>query len=349
MLRRLGLPLAAAVLAWTPLPPAFVERVYATIWYPRVQPVLTAASNTVAFAWLDPLALLTIGVVVATLIRTWRRAAGGVVRRSAGVVVLIAQVAAALYLVFLLAWGLNYRRLPPAERLAVSRERVTPERLERLGRASLVRVNELYERSRSLDRLGGEPLIADLAPAFAAAERALGSGWHTAPGRPKHSLVARFFPLAGVDGMINPFGLEVILNPEVLPFERPFVLAHEWAHLAGHAPESEASFVAFFTCLRGSRDAQYSGWLDLLLHALRAVPLASRQALLADLADGPRADIRAIQTRLRRAQPVVHRVSWTLYDQYLRANRIESGVRNYDEVVTLVLGSRFTEGVITQD
>ena len=348
-MRRLGLPLAAVVLAWAPLPPASVERIYATIWYPSVQPVLTGASNTVAFAWLDPLAVLTVGVVVAALIRTWRGAAGGVPRRTVEVVLLVVQTAAALYLVFLLAWGLNYHRVPPAERLAVSRERVTPERLERLGRVGLVRVNELYERGRSLDRLGGEPLIADLAPAFAAAERALGSGWHAAPGRPKHSLVAWFFPLAGVDGMINPFGLEVILNPEVLPFERPFVLAHEWAHLAGHAPESEASFVAFLTCLRGSRDARYSGWLDLLLHALRALPLASRQALLANLADGPRADIRAIQTRLRRAQPVVHRVSWKLYDEYLRANRVESGVRNYDEVVTLVLGSRFTEGVLDKD
>jgi uncharacterized protein DUF3810 len=346
LVRRLGFPVAAAVLAWTPLPPASVERVYATIWYPRVQPVLTGASNAVAFAWLDPIALLTVGVVVVMLIRSWRRAAGGILRRTIGVVLLIAQVLAALYLVFLLIWGLNYRRPPPDARLAVSGERVTPARLERLGRASLLRVNELYDRGRRLDRLDGEPLIADLGPAFADAERALGSGWHAAPGRPKHSLVARFFPLAGVDGMINPFGLEVILNPEVLPFERPFVLAHEWAHLAGHAPEGEASFVAFVTCWRGSRDAQYSGWLDLLLHALRAVPLASRQALLANLADGPRADIRAIQTRLRRAQPVVHRVSWKMYDQYLRANRVESGVRSYDEVVALVLGSRFTEGVL---
>ena len=32
--------------------------------------------------------------------------------------------------------------------------------------------------------------------------------------------------------------------PDLLPFERPFVLAHEWAHLAGHADEAEASAVA---------------------------------------------------------------------------------------------------------
>ena len=32
--------------------------------------------------------------------------------------------------------------------------------------------------------------------------------------------------------------------------ERPFVIAHEWAHLAGYADESEANFVAWLTCRR---------------------------------------------------------------------------------------------------
>ena len=50
--------------------------------------------------------------------------------------------------------------------------------------------------------------------------------------------------------MINPFGLEVLVNPDLLPFERPFVAAHEWAHLAGYADESEASFVGWLTCMR---------------------------------------------------------------------------------------------------
>jgi hypothetical protein len=345
-MRRLALPIAAVGLALMPLPPAPVERLYATTWYPRLQPLLTGASNTVSFAWLDPLVVLAVGVVVAAAVRSWRRAAAGVVRRGVTVVLLVAQVAAVLYLVFLVAWGLNYRRAPSAERLEVSRDRVTSDRLERLGRASLVQINHLYDPGRGLTRLRGERLVADLAPAFAEAERVLGSGWHAAPGWPKTSILARVFPLAGVDGMINPFGLEVILNPEVLPFERPFVLAHEWAHLAGNAPESDASFVAFLTCLRGTRDAQYSGWLDLFLHVLRTAPPTSRHALLETLADGPRADLRAIEARLRRAQPAVQRVSWKVYDQYLRANRVESGVQNYDEVIALVLGSRFTEGLI---
>ena len=49
---------------------------------------------------------------------------------------------------------------------------------------------------------------------------------------------------------------------------KPGYVPHEWAHLAGHAPESEASFVAFLACLQGPRDIQYSGWLDLLLQLI---------------------------------------------------------------------------------
>ena len=33
--------------------------------------------------------------------------------------------------------------------------------------------------------------------------------------------------------------------------------------------------------------------------------------------------------------------AWTTYDAYLKANRVDSGVRNYGEVVRLITGTRF--------
>jgi hypothetical protein len=293
-MRRLLLPLAALAAALAPLPSSVVDRVYAGWWYPRLQPLVTGASNLVPFAWLDLLLAVAVVAGVFAAARAWRATRGRWWRRAARAVVLLAQLAAAAYLLFLLAWGLNYRRPPTTERLHVSAERVTPARLDGLGARAVGRVNALHDPGRDAARLAGDRLILDLRRAFERAEHATGSPWRATPGRPKWSLVARGFPLAGVDGMINPFGLEVILNPEVLPFERPFVLAHEWAHLAGHAPEGEASFVAFVACLHGTRAAQYSGWLDLFLHVLRSVPPARRQQLFGELANGPRSDLRAI-------------------------------------------------------
>jgi hypothetical protein len=43
--------------------------------------------------------------------------------------------------------------------------------------------------------------------------------------------------------MTDPFFLETLVASDVLPFERPFLVAHEWSHLAGIADEGEANFV----------------------------------------------------------------------------------------------------------
>jgi hypothetical protein len=262
------------------------------------------------------------------------------------VLLLLLLVGAVLYVAFLLLWGFNYRRAPAGERLQVSPARITAERLARFASRAVAQVNALHDPVRSDARLTGDALVVRLAPAFARAEGLLGSTWRMTPGHPKASFIGRTFPLSGVDGMMNPFALEVILNPEVLPFERPYVLAHEWAHLAGHAPESEASFVAFLACLQGPREVQYSGWLDLLLHLLRALPPPARREALDAIGRGPRADLRAVEARLRRVQPAVHKVSWSVYDQYLRANRVASGVADYGEVLTLVLGSQLAASAI---
>ena len=57
-----------------------------------------------------------------------------------------------------------------------------------------------------------------------------------------------------------------------------------------------------------------------------------------------RADLRAISERIRRyAIPVASRAGYALYDRFLKANRVEAGVRSYGEVVRLLLGTRFSE------
>jgi hypothetical protein len=344
-MRGAGMTLLAAALAIVPIPPRAVERVYASGLYPVLQPALTWTSNRVPFAWLDLFIAAVAVWLVVTTARSWR-GSGSRSRRAVRVVLAWAQLAAVLYLMFLLLWGFNYRRVTGAERFQVEIGRVTHPRLSALGRLAVARLNDRRPAVRDDARLAPAVLVSDLAPAFARAEFVVGTTWRAVPGIPKWSVIGQAFPWAGVDGMVNPFGLEVILNPEVLPFERPFVLAHEWAHLAGHAPESEASFVAFLTCLQGSNDAAYSAWLDLLLHVLRSVPVQEARALVDGLGRGPSDDLRAIEQRLTRVHPAVHRAAWAVYDEYLRANRVESGVANYDEVVTLVLGSGLSQSAI---
>jgi len=68
---RLGLILAALVVAAAPLPPRFVETWYSRGIYPTLQAAITSVSNTIPIALLD----ITVLVLVAALgFGFWRRA-----------------------------------------------------------------------------------------------------------------------------------------------------------------------------------------------------------------------------------------------------------------------------------
>src|SRR5262249_38737750 len=135
--------------------------------------------------------------------------------------------------------------------------------------------------------------------------------------------------------------LETLVAGDLLPVERPFVLAHEWSHLAGYAEESEASFVGWLTCVRAGDEHAYSGWLFLYGETIFSLGADDRRTL-PELAAGPRADRRAISERFRRnVSPRVSAAGWLVYDRFLKANRVEAGAASYADVVRLVLGAKF--------
>jgi hypothetical protein len=142
--------------------------------------------------------------------------------------------------------------------------------------------------------------------------------------------------------MTDPFFLETLVASDVLPFEQPHVIAHEWSHLAGIADEGEANFVGWLACVHGAPAHRYSGWLFLYQQMLPSLARSDRATIAAALAAGPRADLEASRERyLRNVNPRVSWAGWRMYDSYLRANRVESGAASYAEVVQLVLGVEF--------
>lgn len=329
-----------------PLPPQLVERWFSTGIYPRIQHVITPLSNRLPFAVFDCLVLIAIVGLVIVIWRTIRHARAA---RALRPVLLaaghLAAVAAAIYLVFLGLWGFNYRRVPMRERLEVQAGVPSSDAVMELGRTVASRLNALHASAHAGS--WGEPQWrhTQLLGAFDAAQRLLSDAPPATPGRLKRTIFGPYFRWTSVDGMVDPFALEVLANPDLLPWERPFVAAHEWAHLAGYADESEANFVGWLTCLRADAPAQYSGWLYLFWEISGAVGPANRVQLLSMLDRGPRRDVDAIIARLRRGQiPLLRNTSWEVYDTYLKANRVDKGIRSYGEVVTLILRARFADG-----
>jgi hypothetical protein len=337
--------LVAAAAAVLPTPVGVVERWYSGGWYPAVQRVVTPASNLVPFALFDLLiagALLGVALLVGRAVRRARAT------RRAGpllvVVIDLCSAGAAVYLVFLALWGLNYRRLPMEERLVLSREMPADDAALKLGFAAVGEINQLHAAAHEAGWAGDVWRDGSLRTAFAATQGILGDRAQAVPGRLKWTLLGPYFRWASVDAMVDPFALETLVNPDLLPWERPFVAAHEWAHLAGYAHEAEANFVGWLACLRAEAPARYSGWLYLYWQLASEVSSTHRRQLRDALQPGPMRDLQAISDRLQRGRsPTLERASWRAYDTYLRANRVPDGVRSYGEVVSLILRARFDE------
>jgi hypothetical protein len=316
------LAVAAAI---APLPRGIVERWYSRGAYPPLQRALTPLSNLSPVPLFDVLCLAAIAGLALVSSRAWR---AGRWRGLAGVLRLIARAAAIVYLAFLAAWGLNYRRIPLTEKLAFDSSRVTAAAARELAVRAVGSLNRLYLPAHSRPES-----LAALTAAFDDADRALGSTVAIVPGRPKETLLGGYFHYASIAGMTDPFFLETLIAPDLLDVERPFVIAHEWAHLAGYADESEANYLAWLTCLRGDERAQYSAWLALLGDLQPFVPRDAR------LDGGPRSDLFALRYRYTRTSPVLRAAARESYDRYLKANRVERGIDSYAAVVQLILGA----------
>lgn len=350
MLHKLAIELGvvglALIAAFVPIAPEAVERWFSTGFYPALQRHVTPLSDLLPFAVLDVLAVGGCAAVLTVLIRAVRAARQtrriAPILRALGV---LAAAAASVYLAFLVLWGFNYRRVPMTERLLVEAGAPATQAVTDLGVEAAVQLNALHDEAHRAGWRTAPWEDESFRAAFAAAQHALSDAPPAAPGRLKRTLFGPYFRWTSVDGMINPFGLEVLANPDLLPYERPFITAHEWSHLAGYADEAEASFVGWLACMRADVPARYSGWLFLYWQVNGEVDDAGRTRLTEALGAGPRRDVEAIVERVRRGQlPWLRTAGWRVYDQYLKANRVEEGVRSYGAVVTLILRARFESG-----
>jgi hypothetical protein len=329
--------LAAAALL-VPLPPASVEHVYARAVFPRLQSIVTSFSNVTSLAWLDLLIVIVLTGAVGVSLYDLRAMRVG--RACLRITVRLITIVSVAYLAFLIIWGFNYQRPTLRNRLPYDAARVSVDAADELARDAVTHLNGLYAGAHQAGWQQPLDIDAALAHAFDDAARRLGLPGGTTVGRPKHSLLDVYFRRAGVAGMTDPYFLETLVASDLLPFEQPSVIAHEWSHLAGVTDEGDANFLGWLTCLRGTTAHQYSGWLFLYSEVVNGLPRDGARSVSAQLAGGPRSDLQAIRQRYtREVSPQIAQAGWQVYDRYLKANRVEEGTASYADVVRLILAT----------
>ena len=300
-------------------PPALVERWYARGAFPRISRLAGVFADVNPVAWLD--IWIIAGLIVAVILVRKRRWAW------------ILNIVAVLYLIFFWFWGLNYHRQPLASKLAVEGARMQRDAMEAFAEVAANELNRLYRENRSDDELRMRE------EADRRVRRVIevidGTDWQSAR-RIKVSWLANpWFRAAGIEGVFNPLGHEPVVYNSLLDVERPFVIAHELAHVRGYPDEGDANVIAAFATLMSPDPAfQYSGWLSLWFYL--------RTSEIEKLLDtGPRNDIERILERARREQiRSISDFQRSLLDIFLKANSVQEGVRSYSRVVLLVAATQ---------
>lgn len=326
---QLGTISLAAIAAFAAPPRAFLDGPYAGSFYAALQPAITGFTNRIPFSVADALIVATLAGVTAFWVTTLRRSSG--VRRLVRLVLGTASLVAVLYIWFLVAWGWNYLRpsfsasLPKTSAALDETQLIDLE--ERLARALDALAPAAHaEHERDPDR------SAAMASARSATLHLVGIDHTVTQTVPKHTLLDGYFDAVGISGMFFPFTFETLLANDLLWFEYPFTLQHEWGHVAGVARESDANFVAALATLDSGDDVlRYSG----LLMVYSALPRTRADRRLSRLV---LSDYAAIRRRDRlRINPFVSKLAWGTYDRYLKSQHVRTGLVNYSEYARLLL------------
>ena len=312
--------------------PRFVETYYSTGVYPLIAGLFSGVSNLFPFSlwdvfWIFILFLFIIGLVLAVFRKIKFRWYG----------LRLIQFLALLYTFFYLVWGLNYFRPRIEKRNGWEKVKADETVFRSILDSMILHTNSSHISISSSDYPAIDQLVEE---SYRKNSKELGIDYPNGSRRPKTMLFSSFFAKSGVSGYFGPFFNEIHLNYYLLPMEYPYVLAHEKAHQFGITNEAEANMAAFVVCTTSDdRRLQYSGYVNLMVYFL------SDGAQLKDIKDYVRKIERPVILDLRFQRrhwlglqnKTLDKVQTAANNAYLKTNHIEEGVKNYNQVVALVI------------
>jgi hypothetical protein len=335
--------------------PAFVEQWYSTGIYPAIGATLRLLTKWAPFSLGD---LLYLFIVLWSLIKLIKWVVK-LSKEGPSKFFLKASLLKAVnfflgvYIVFKLLWGLNYNRLGIEYQLKLEKQPYSQATLNQLTNDLIDSLN--FYRSR-FDTVLPSPHPDTIYRDTYRAYQQIAERYPFLYYRHRDVKVSLYTPVSdyiGFTGYYNPFSGEAQLRTDVPRVLIPYVACHEIAHQLGYASESEANFVGYlaagtsvnpyfrysvyldlFSYAQGEQLAKYA--LDKDLQGFEAAIKNNRERL-DTLVRKDRREIRDFfQKRRNKVSPAMN----SLYDQYLKMNSQEKGMKSYDEVIGWVLAYR---------
>lgn len=261
-------------------------------------------------------------------------------------VISVVLVLTTIYFTFMLAWGLNYHRLPFSNIVGFEMVDYSSEDLADLAGYLINEANKLREyvdvNEDGIMTLGESP-FKTMKRANIAFDKAgeiypeLGGNY----GKPKVLLFSKAISYLGIWGFYFPFTFEANVNINIPDSMIPSTTIHEIAHQRGFAREDEADYIAYLVSrMHPDYDYQYSGTLMALRHVMNALARADYERFLElreSYSDGVLKDMQDITAHNQKHSGFISNISAEVNNAYLKANAQKDGIKSYGRMIDLLM------------
>ncbi len=319
----------------------WIEVHYSNGIYPAIDRGVRALTGPIPFTLGDVALLAVLIALVACWVRTLRASRRD--RRlvtTGSLAIRTLALAALAYLWFDFSWAFNYSRIPLADKIPLHDERTNQDSVLAFAEHVVGELNAnvaAAHRELRTEHVDDTSNALALQPRFEKVIARLGDRSTFNPPRVKPTIFQPLFEASATTGFTDPWTHEVNLDASAFDFERPALYAHEWAHIAGFADETEANLISVLACTTSPNPLlRYSGWILTWFNLPPDIHV--RKRLKRQAYD----DIRAVIARYRKhVRPQVERASRLAYDRYLKANRVKAGYASYHLFVRWLTGADF--------
>jgi len=330
------LPLQLLFLYFVKKNPFWVEKFYSNGFYPFLFNIYKPFLNNISFSIGDIIYLFILIYLVFCFSKIIKRRL-----KLKHIVIYILSTISILIFIFYFSWGLNYFRIPLNMRLGYNLN-YTEKEIENTLYILIKKSNQLHKSLTRNDSLAvnipyNKTKIASLIENEFNFDL---EKYHTKPYL-KNSMLSTLLSYMGYAGYLNPFTLETQINTKIPKLNYVFTAAHEMAHQLGIASESEANFIAFYTCIKNVDPfIRFTGYIFALNYCygeLIKINTTKANKAIKKLNLGIKENFRELSQFWELYQNPIEPIIKKGFDSYLKVNGQTHGIKSYDEMTSLVI------------
>ena len=316
--------------------PLLVEKYYSNAFYPYFFNIHKSLLNNISFSIGDFLYLFIATYLIISFLKIIK---GGFNFKY--IITKILSIISIIIFIFYSSWGLNYFRLPLNKKLGYNIN-YTEKEIENTLNILVKNSNHLHEILTNNDSLAVK-VPYNKAKIASLIENGFNFDLEKYDAKPylKNSMLSTPLSYMGYAGYLNPFTLEAQINSKVPKLNYIFTAAHEMAHQLGVASESEANFIAFYTCIKNLDPfIQFSGYVFALNYCynelIKVNPLVANKEIK-NLNFGIKENFRELSQFWKSYQNPIEPILKKGFDSYLKVNGQTHGIKSYDEMTSLII------------